>query len=200
MAQRPSSWQAAPRPTPTQAPPAPLPPIPSTPAAIDYEKLAETIVAKMAGDERFRGPAGPPGAQGPPGPPGAPGAAGPIGPPGQSPDTAAIVKAVLAQIDYDKIAALVKVDVPTPAPTPSPPAEQHIVVVAETTASYWPRLSTELVRAQAAFHGIEVAPPPANYVGPMPQIILYSNGDPRVLATGANVSAVLARLSRGEVF
>lgn len=75
-----------------------VPPMPSLPPTvpesesepeqqqIDLESLAEAIVKKMAGDERFKGPAGEPGPQGEAGPQGPPGEQGPPGPPGPSID------------------------------------------------------------------------------------------------------------------
>ena len=50
------------------------------PAAIDYDKLAQTLLDRMAADGRFRGPEGP---QGPPGEPGLPGEQGPPGEAGE---------------------------------------------------------------------------------------------------------------------
>jgi hypothetical protein len=96
-----SGWNVAarndrPAISPTQAPaqPNPNPPqtAPAKPAELDYEKLASTIVGKMAEDERFRGPPGPTGQAGP---------AGERGPPGEA-----------AKLDYDQLAAAVMAKLP----------------------------------------------------------------------------------------
>lgn len=74
-----------PLPTPTPAP---------TPGPIDYDRLAEIVLAKLASDPRFRGPAGPIG------PPGEPGPQGPTGGAGPTPaiDYEALAKALIAKL------------------------------------------------------------------------------------------------------
>ena len=151
-------------------------PAPATPVCepIDYAKLADVL----AKDERFRGPAGKDGKDG--------GAC----------DEEKIAAAVLAKIDYAKIASMVKVNTPAP---PAVNSEKHIVIVADQKASYWMRLSGEIATAQQSYLGIEVAAKPPFDVGPMPQIIQYENGIPKVLGKGTHgVSEVLSRIARGE--
>lgn len=154
---------------------------------VDTDKIAAAIVEKMASDPRFKGPKGDKGEAGPAGPPGKD--AGPV-------DEEHIAALVLAKIDYAKIAGMVKVNAPVP---PAVNSEKHIVVVADKNAGYWARLGGEVATAQQSYRGIEIADKPPFDVGPMPQIIQYENGIPRVLGKGQHdVSEVLSRLARGE--
>ncbi len=85
-----------PRPT----PPIPYPqspvPNPQSPT-IDYERLADLVVARLKEDESFRGPPGPAGATGPPGPMGPQGSRGASGSDGAT-----------AEVDLDKLAEAVQ--------------------------------------------------------------------------------------------
>lgn len=172
-----------------QKPPAILQPIQTPPSAPAAPKPEEKPTVGPPGPQGPAGPAGPPGV---PGKDGAPGKDGKDGKDAVV-DEEKIVASVLSKIDYAKIAALVK---PTPMPSDG---EQHVVVVASRGASYWVRLASEIKTAQETYHGIEVTEPPANYVGPLPTVVLYESGSPRVLGSGAyQVSTILSRLARGE--
>ncbi|MFM9961464.1 MAG: hypothetical protein ACKV2Q_09575 [Planctomycetaceae bacterium] len=85
---------------PVQAPQQPAtpitPPAPAQPTAIDFEKLASTIVEKLATDPRFKGPTGERG------PPGEPGSKGDKGEPGVV-DQDALVAAVLAKLPPTRV-------------------------------------------------------------------------------------------------
>ena len=114
---------------------------------------------------------------------------------GKDCDTDAVVAKLKADREFLlSVAALVNVPQP-----PTNPGSQHIVLVADRAASYWGRLADEVKRAQDVYRGIEVVAPPAGYTGPLPQIVQYENGVPRVLGTGQNqVSSVLSRIVRGD--
>jgi hypothetical protein len=97
-----------------------VPPI--SPQPIDLDELAEKLAEKLAGDERFQGPAGPPGRDGgdgpvgPQGPPGEsrtgpPGATGPAGPPPTDEQIRAAVES-WAQSRPDELAALIAPHLP----------------------------------------------------------------------------------------
>lgn len=91
----------APRTTaPSTTAPAPMVPLPTP--QIDYDRLADLIIAKIKADPAFcgpPGPTGPPGPAGPPGKDGEPGLPGPAGPAGTSSiDTLALAEAIQAAL------------------------------------------------------------------------------------------------------
>lgn len=164
----------------------PITPAITQPAPLDYDKLAATLADKLASDSRFRGPPGEPGKDGAPGKDG-------VTP---TVDYDKLAEALAVKLDYAKLAAHVKVNIPT---QPTPSTERHIVVVADQQAGYWARLSGEIATAQQSYRGIEIAKTPPFDVGPMPQIIRYEGGIPKVLAQGTYaVSNVLSQIARGE--
>lgn len=191
-----SGWNAAPRTdrpsvAPIQAPPiaSPTPPVPTTPAAIDIDKIVSQIVEKLATDPRFKGPTGERG------PPGEPGPKGDKGDPGEQ--GIAGINGKDATVDIDSIVAAVLERLPKQPPQPT--SETHIVVVADRGAGYWARLAGEVKAAQEVYGGIEVTAPPQGFAGALPQIVQYENGVPRVLGAGySQVSSVLSRVSRGD--
>lgn len=163
-------------------------------------------------DRSLLGPKGDPGPAGQQGPPGIT-VAGPPGPKGDKGDRGcdgkdgkdcvvdqnAIVEAVYAKIDYQQIAALVKVDCPTPQ-SPVENAERHIVIVADRTAPTWYRLDAEIKAAQQAYAGIRISDPPG-FATPLPSIVAYENKVPvKVIQGSRNVSEALSRVARGDAF
>lgn len=167
--------------------PAPATPIPPADYAapkcepVDTDKLASTLLEKLAKDERFKGPKGD------------------KGEPGKDAgacecDEDKIAAAVLAKIDYAKIAAFVTV------PQTSASSEVHYVVVGEESGGYWPRLQQQVRYATERFAGITTSTPPKNYVGPMPVVVKYTNGVPQYIARGQyEVEQALARLAQGKI-
>lgn len=190
----PPKWPVAP-PSPdySQAPPTPIappprptaPPTPAPSHPIDTDQLVSQIVAKLATDERFKGP---------PGPPGKDGRDGKDGQNGTTPkvDQDAIVAAVLAKIDLDEIASRV--------PQPTQPARKvHYVVVGDESVAGWDRTSQAVRQASAKFRGVTTAEPPANYTGQLPVVVKYTNGIPEYVARGSyQVEQALGALSRGQ--
>ncbi len=117
-----------------------------------------------------------------PGPPGLPGKDGKDG------KDATVDLNVLAM----KVAAMISI------PT-IPSAERHYVVVADKSADYWPRLSDEIKRAQQAYHGLRVAPPPGYAAGPMPALVGFESGKAIGRVTGTRgVSEALYALANGK--
>lgn len=85
----------APRTTaPSTTAPAPMVPLPTP--EIDYDRLADVVIAKLKLDPAFRGPPGPAGPAGKDGEPGLPGPAGPAGT--SSIDTIALAEAIQAAL------------------------------------------------------------------------------------------------------
>jgi hypothetical protein len=169
------------------------PPVVASPAApaapgIDAEKLAATLIEKLAGDERFKGPKGERGEPGPAGPPGKDGRDAEV-------DYDRIVAEVESRIDYPRLAGMVWVDAPR-----LPSATQHVVIVADQNASYWPRLAGELARAREAYHRIDLERPPAGRnFGELPALVWYENGVPvRQVRGSYEVTNELTTISRGE--
>lgn len=90
-----------------------------------------------------------------------------------------------------------------PAPEPDPPQQpavkQHVVVIVDRNASWWPRISSEIEQAKDTYHGIQVSGLPNFPIGEIPQAVVYENSVPvRVVRGMYDVSALLARLRRGE--
>lgn len=177
---------------PSPAPPAALPPTPPGPPAAgsncpcppaavqDLDALAERLVAKLAADPRFRGPAGP---TGPAGPAGAP---GPAGKPAE-----VDYQKLAAAVDYQALAAEIRVEAPAAART------VHYVVVAGDQAS--DRLAQQVRYAQSRFAGIARATPPSTYTGPLPVVVKYTAGVPEYVARGEyQVEQALATLAQGR--
>ncbi len=86
----------------TTAPPTIRPPV-TTPPAVTPGVTIEALLAAMAKDERFRGPAGAPGA------PGEPGEPGPPGPPGEKGEQGETGQAGSGDVDHAQLARLVAV-------------------------------------------------------------------------------------------
>jgi len=173
------------------APPAVIagPTPPTTPdkpsTAFDADVIAEALIERLAGDPRLKGPKGDPG---PPGKDGQDGRDAEV-------DYDRIVAEVERRLDYQRIAGMVRVD-----PPKLPTAQQHVVVVADTNASYWPRLASELSRAREAYHRIDLERPPADRnFGELPALVWYENGIPvRQVRGYYDVSTELITISRGE--
>jgi hypothetical protein len=181
---------------PTAEPPAkrPEPKAEASPpaATVDAEKLAESLVDKLANDPRFRGPKGDAGDRGEAGPP------GPAGPAGKDAviDEDVLVAKVLAKIDYSAIASQVKV---APPNVPTQTKQIHYVVVGDEGASYWSRISDRVRQTQHTFYGLQVAPPPKGYSGVLPVLVKYTDGVPQYTARGQyEVENALDLLARGE--
>lgn len=132
------------------------------------------------------------------GAPGAPGPPGPPGPPG-TPAAAADLSPILKRLDtIDEQLAGIKNQPPVTPPAPAK-ADQHIVIVADHNATYWQKLSEAIAAAGDTYKGIEVAPPPANYEGNLPQAFVYENNSPvRNVIGQYPIQDLLARLARGD--
>lgn len=88
---------------------------------------------------------------------------------------------------------------PTPQPAPQPTPEQHVVVVADRQASWWPRLSGEIEKTEDTYHGIAIAPLPDFPIGEIPQAVVYENRVPVRVVRGLNeVLDLLSHLRRGD--
>jgi len=80
------------------------------------------------------------------------------------------------------------------------PGVAHYVLVADTAASYWPRLRDEAMRAQEGYSQIRITPPPKFSVGALPQLVAYKDGDPIGAFRGQReVEEALAKLARGRI-
>lgn len=167
---------------------------PPQPVQPDYEKLADIIVGKMAGDERFKGKDG-----------------------------------IDGTVDYDKVKQLIDASVSDaigklpPGLTADqvtaiiqaaiagiPQAEgckcepeidaEHLVLVADQSADYWPRLKGEYDMAKGNYSAFKIAPPPPFSVQ-LPQLVLYRNNNPVKQKVGLReVSQALSSIYRGEKF
>ena len=191
----PPKWPVSPPAEYSPPPPPPTPPqtTPVTPPAavtppppvVNTDQLAAALVEKLASDERFRGP---------PGPAGPPGKDGEPGRDAREIDEEALVAKVLARLDLDEIAARV----PRPAtPTPAQP-EVHYVLVGNEGVADWASTQAALKYTQSRFHGLTVAAPPANYVGPLPVLVRYTDSIPEYVARGGyDVRQALTTLAQG---
>lgn len=169
--------------SPAQAPPRPTAPPAAQAPSVDTDQLVSQLVAKLATDDRFRGPAGPPGKD------------GRDGKDGKSADIDhdAIVADVLARIDLDAIAARV------PQPSAAVTKKVHYVVVGSESVDGWERTAAAVRTASRKFQGITTADPPANYTGQLPVVVKYTNGIPEYVARGSyQVEQALTALSRGQ--
>lgn len=106
--------------------------------------------------------------------------------------------ALLAKMKADKafllaIAALVNVE------SPHDKSVDHMVLVADSKADYWSRLGDEYERARNYFSAFRLAPPPTTFSEPMPQLVLYRDGNPIKRYIGLReVSEALQKVYRGE--
>jgi hypothetical protein len=114
------------------------------------------------------------------------GPVGPEGPPGPACDLADLT----ARID-----ALEGTLVNTPDSEWS-----HLVLIADTKAEYWPRLSGEFERAKGHWAKMrQIEPPDDRYIGPLPILVAYTAGKPVQNWVGPrNVSQALSNITRGE--
>lgn len=166
------------------------------------------------------GIAGPAGPQGPAGPKGE---RGDVGPPGRAPSgeeiavavnkwmslnppgpsvaeiESAVERVVGARLDSleSRVAALEAGSggVGT-KPVVHPP---YFVLVADTKAEYWNRLSDEFERAKGHYSAMRIAPPPTDFSVPLPQLVAYCDGTPVFVVKGVrDVSDTLRRISRDD--
>lgn len=173
------------------------------------------------------GPMGPPGPTGIPGPmgprgadglAGAPGPAGPIGPVGPKGDAANVDTEALANSLIQKLNLPVEIFNPNtgevnfqgnltsegiripfdPGDTPIiGDAQRHLVLVRDSSASYWPVMKQTLENARGYYSGIREADPPP-FATELPQVVGYRNGSPQTLAVGQrDVSSLLASIING---
>jgi hypothetical protein len=163
--------------------------------------ITTTILQQLRQDDQFiaaaTGPAGPPGPAGSPGSQGLAGPAGPSGPPGSDAEPLDL------QGVYSRLEAL-EANQGTPGTLPpgtSPePIWSHLVLLADTKAEYWPRLSQEFQRAQSYYHQLRHLLPPVDAdVGPLPLLVAYQHGKAvRSWSGSRNVSQAFSLIARGE--
>jgi hypothetical protein len=170
-----------------------FPPQPQTPTRpvdpkpeVDADQLADSILDKLANDPRFKGPKGDPGEP------------GPAGPPGMDGMDAVHDAEFWAQVDSRIDAKLAGIP-----QHPNPGNQQpnvHYTVVGQSTASYWTRIEEKVRFANDKYHKVLLAPPPANYTGPLPVVVRYTNGVPEYIARGQHeTESVLTLLGLGRV-
>ena len=196
---------------------------------VDYQALATVLktdpafIAACKGDPGPAGPTGPigeVGLAGDPGPPGPPGSPGLPGPPGQDAvlttnHLAAITAAIIDRLKNDEQFVASVVGPPGPAGPVGPPgadgqvappldnaesAWSHLVLLADETASYWPRLKGEYEVAKGYYHQLrEVSPPEDRDVGPLPLLVAYQGGKPVKSWSGQReVAQAFSKITRGE--
>lgn len=74
-----------------------------------------------------------------------------------------------------------------------------MVLVADQTAGYWPRLGDEFERAKGYYSAMRLADPPTDFSVPLPQLVVYENGTPvRVIQGLRQVSDALGLIARGD--
>lgn len=210
---RPQSPQPIARQPPATSP-RPLQSLPPAPTAFDpaplntrldaldarvgkIESLAERATGIMERMDKMEPLPGPPG---PAGPPGEPGPAGPPGPPGKDGkvcDKGELVAAVLVELDQRGPT------LPAGVPAGVRPTPSHWVIVADTSARYWPRLeSTWLVPARQSLPGHVVAKELVPFaVDVLPQVIVYDTArSPISVAKGPSaVETALQKIARSEL-
>lgn len=87
----------------------------------------------------------------------------------------------------------------SPTPTPLPQDEQHVVIVADHNAPYWPRLAEAIQNCKKTYSGVRDTILPNFPIGIHPKAVVYRNSVPvRIVEGQYNVEALLSRLSRGE--
>jgi hypothetical protein len=76
----------------------------------------------------------------------------------------------------------------------------HLVLIADTSADYWPRLSGEFDRAKGHWGNLrQIEPPDDRYIGPLPVLVAYQAGKPVQNWVGLrNVSQAFSNITRGE--
>lgn len=160
---------------------------------IDYNKIANLVVSRIANDERFRGQPGRDGQDGRDGMDGQDGLNGQDGSDGSDAEiTEETYAQLIAHLDqhwqavnesrFERFEARLRLleDAIASAPPPTDPPsgdKMHVVVVADEESDYWVRLETEIESARNHFSGIRVAPPPEDFSVQHPQLILYRGGD-----------------------
>jgi len=190
------------------------------PPSVDVDQIADIVLERLRSDPSGfvgpPGPQGPPGLQGDSGPPGERGERGEQGPAGAdaeltSEHLAAMTAAIIQQLKGDD-SFLVSVQGPPGPPGPSGPSGidaplvesestwSHLVLLADSTAEYWPRLVVEFDKAQGYYHQFKhLEPPTDRNVGPLPLVVAYSGGKPVRNWVGLrDVSQALSNVARGE--
>ena len=105
------------------------------------------------------------------------------------------ITAKLAQNEH--FLAMVASEVHIQVQNPEQPL--HAVLVADRSASYWPRLARELERTRDRFSGIQVAPPP-NFSTELPALVIYRGGISIMEQRGErDVTRLLTELQRGNL-
>jgi len=139
--------------------------------------MSAAILKNLKNDNEFtsklKGPAGPEGKEGPPGP-------------------ACDLSDLTARIDALE-GTLVNI--------PDGGSEwSHLVLIADSTADYWPRLSSEFERAKGRWAKMrQIEPPDDRYIGPLPVLVAYTAGKPVQNWVGQrNVSQALSNITRGD--
>ena len=108
-----------------------------------------------------------------------------------------IVEAILSKVDVKITEAIGKIKPCECKPPSEPVKEEHLVLVADQSAAYWPRLKGEYERAKGSYSAFKVAPPPSFSVQ-LPQLVLYRNNNPVKQIVGLqDVSQTLNSLYRG---
>ena len=104
----------------------------------------------------------------------------------------------LEQFKIDLLVEITKIiEANKPEPTKPINKEQHITIVADQKASYWPRLEGEIKGASGYYSAISIAPPPKFSVS-LPQLVVYEEGVPIRRSVGLyNVSSDLSNIIRG---
>lgn len=162
------------------APSAPSSAASAAPASCDCTDQLAAIEKRLTDLEQRKPEPGPAGPTGPVGP------AGPAGKDGSA-----------AQVDEEAIASRVAAIVLAQQPTAQ--GVSHYVLVADDSASYWPRLAGEYRRASEAYSHIRLSGVPDVPVGMLPQLVAYRDGKPLGSFKGArDVSDALARIARNE--
>lgn len=198
--------------TPIPQPATTAPPTTSAPPilqpSIDYDAIADKVLQRMRDDPApFVGPVGPAGPLGPSGPAGIDGVDGLSGMDATlTPELLATMTAAIIQTlkgDQEFLAS-VKGPQGDPGSTPLPDGPQaewtHLVLVADSQASYWPRLSSEFQTATGYYNRLRhIEPPQDRNIGALPVLVAYREGKPVSNWVGhRDVSQALNRIVRGE--
>lgn len=170
-----------------------------------------------------RGEAGPAGTPGPPGQPGRDGQNAQLTPEHIAAMTAAIIQTLKTDSAFleavkgepgeagaipqlgDLMARIEALEAQGSQPPVTDPGHSggwsHMVLLADTSAEYWSRLSQELARAQSYYHQLRhLAPPTDKSVGPLPLLVAYSGGVPARSWVGLrDVTQTLHAITRGEL-
>ena len=108
-----------------------------------------------------------------------------------------IITALLPKADERIAEAIGKIE---PCKCKAKAEVEHLVLVVDQSADFWPRLKGEYEMAKGAYSAFKLAPPPPFSVQ-LPQLVLYRNNDYVKKAVGLQeVSQALSVIHRGGAF